>query len=142
MRKTYSKKEIKKFLEKHPYAKEFMNKKSQVVEEDDKLFVEGDVCFRKYEDEWIPSLELLRKKKILPAVTVDKGTPPYIAKGADLMRPGIVSCEEFEEGALVVIIDETHHYPLATGKALYSSKEIMEKHEGKMVKIIHNLRTE
>ena len=139
MRKQYSKKEIKAFLQQHPYAEEFTDKKSQVVEEDDTLNIDGKVAFRKHQRGWIPSLELLKERKILPEIVVDKGTPPYIAKGADLMRPGIISCEEFEEGAVVAIVDETHHFPLATGEAMFSSADIMAKDGGKVVRILHNL---
>lgn len=142
MRKTYSKKEIKQFLSSHSYAEELMDKKSSVIEENNSLFVDKKPFFRKYEDSWIPSLELLQEKlNILPKVIVDKGTPPFIAKGADLMRPGIVSCEEFEKDSLVVIIDEVHNFPIATGKSLFSSNEIMTSKEGKMIKIIFNLQS-
>ena len=139
MRKQYSKKEIKEFIQQQPYAESFMDKKSQVVEEDNLLTINGKTCFRKHGDQWIPSLDLLREHNVLPAVIVDKGTPPYIAKGADLMRPGVVSCENFEKDAVVVIRDETHHYPLATGKALFSSSELMGSASGKVVKILYNL---
>lgn len=142
MRKTWSKKDIKQFLEKYPYANEFMDKKTTVIEEDGKLTVAGELFFRTHEKEWIPSLTLLQKQKILPFVKVDKGTPPFIAKGADLMRPGVVKCEKFEKGALVVIIDEVHNFPLATGRTLYDSEELMNQQQGKVVEIIHNLKTE
>lgn len=143
MRKTFSKKDIKQFLELHPNAESFIDKKSQVVIEDEKLFLDGELIYRMYENSWIPSLELLRKESsLLPKVVVDKGTPPYIAKGADLMRPGIVSCEEFEANAIVVIVDEVHKFPLATGRTIFSSSETMEKQQGKVVQIIHNLNTE
>ena len=97
MRKQYSKKEIKEFLRTHSEAESFLDKKSNVIEEDDKLMLDGELIYRKHEDMWVPSLELLRKEpKLLPTIVIDKGTPPFILKGADLMRPGIVSCEEFE----------------------------------------------
>lgn len=139
MRKQYSKKEIKEFLQRQPHAEAFMDKKSHVVEEDDTLSINGTLTFKKHDDQWIPSLNLLKEHNVLPAIVVDKGTPPYIAKGADLMRPGVVSCEEFEKEAIVVIVDETHHFPLATGKALFSSTDLMAQTTGKVVKILHNL---
>lgn len=139
MRKQYSKKEIKEFLSAHPYAEALMGKKSQVVEDDDKLFIEGDVAFRKHDEQWIPSLELLRDHPVLPRVIVDKGAPPFILKGADLMRPGIVSCESFEKDAVVMIVDEVHGFPLATGQAMFSSEEVMAQEGGKVIRIIHNL---
>lgn len=139
MRKQYSKKDIRLFLDAHAYAQDLMGKKSRVVEEDGKLFVDGKVCFRSHEESWIPSLELLREHPVLPKIVVDKGTPPFIVKGADLMRPGVVSCEQFEKDALVMVVDEVHGFPLATGKALFSSEELMAQDAGKVVKIMHNL---
>lgn len=143
MRKTFSKKDIKQFLELHPNAEQFMDKKSQVIQEDDKLFLDKELVYRQYDNTWIPSLELLRKEKnLIPKIVVDKGTPPYIAKGADLMRPGVVSCDVFQAGEVIVIVDEVHGFPLATGKPLYDSKELMQQEKGKVVQIIHNLNTE
>ncbi|MBN1275736.1 pseudouridine synthase [Candidatus Woesearchaeota archaeon] len=141
MRKQHSKKDIKRFLEQHPQAEGFMDKKSVVIEEDDKITVDGNTYFRKHGEGWIPSLELLREHHVLPVVIVDKGTPPFILKGADLMRPGVISCESFKKGDVIVIVDEQHRYPLATGKALLSSEEVMAKKEGKVVKVIHNLKS-
>ncbi len=142
MRKTYSKKDIKQFLATHRFAEEFINKKSLVVEENDILFVDKKPFFRRFEDKWVPSLELLQEKRfILPKVVVDKGTPPFIAKGADLMRPGIVSCEEFPKDAVVVIVDEVHDFPIATGRAMLSSEDIINAKEGKVIKIIFNLQS-
>ena len=142
MRKQYSKKEIKEFVSAHPYAEDLMDKKSQVVEDDNKLFIEGLVAFRKFAEAWIPSLELLREHPVLPKVVVDKGAPPFILKGADLMRPGIVSCEPFEQDAIVMIVDEVHGFPLATGQAMFSSAAMLAKDGGKVIRIVHNLKTE
>lgn len=142
MRKRFSKRDIKEFLQQHPYAESFVSKKSDVVQEDHRLFVDGEVRFRRHEDRWIPALELLRQQHVLPKVVVDKGAPPFILKGADLMRPGVVSCEEFSEGDVVAVVDEVHGYPVATGEALVSSAELLEKDDGKVVKIIHNLKSD
>ncbi len=143
MRKNYNKKEIKKLVEKHPYIKEFISKKTLVVDDNDKIIIDNKPLLIRIKEEWIPTLELIKiKKDLLPKIIVDKGTPPYIAKGADLMRPGIKECEEFKEGAIVTIIEETYQYPIAIGRALKSSEEIMKEEKGKMVEVIINLRTE
>ncbi|MBW2982840.1 RNA-binding protein [Candidatus Woesearchaeota archaeon] len=142
MRKRFSKRDIRDFLQAHPYAELFVSKKSDVVQEDHKLFVDGKVRFRRHGERWIPSLELLREQEVLPKVVVDKGAPPFILKGADLMRPGVVECDEFSKGDVVVVVDEVHGYPLATGEALLSSGELLEKDEGKVIKILHNLKSD
>ena len=142
MRKRFSKKDIKEFLQHHPYAEAFVSKKSDVVREDHRLFVDGKVRFRLHGDRWIPSLELLREHAVLPRVVVDKGAPPFILKGADLMRPGVVDCEGFGKGAVVAVVDEVHGYPVATGEALLSSEDVMRASDGKVVKVLHNLKSD
>ena len=145
MRKQFSKKDIKQFLSLHPQAEGFMDKKSRVIEESDSITVDDMVVYRKEQSsqEWILSLECLRKyPDLLPKVVVDKGTPPFIAKGADLMRPGIVSCDSFDKFEVVVIVDEVHGFPLATGRTMFSSDDLLAKDGGKVVKIIHNLTTD
>jgi predicted RNA-binding protein (TIGR00451 family) len=144
MRRQFAKRDIKEFLERHPYAEGLLTVKSSVVEEDCRLLVDNRIAFRKADglDEWIPSLEILRAKPgILPVVVVDKGAPPFILKGADLMRPGVLSCEAFAKDAIVVLVDETHRFPLATGRALFSSDDLMGQSGGKVVKILHNLKS-
>jgi PUA domain protein len=141
MRKQFSKSEIKDFLQNHPYAESFMDKKSMVVREDERLFIDAKLSFRLVEGQWVPSLELLQKHKVLPVIVVDKGAPPFIAKGADLMRPGIVKCDVFVKDAVVVLVDEVHSFPLAVGKALFSSDELMQVSSGKVVKMLFNLQS-
>ena len=143
MRKQFSKKEIKELLSIHPEAESFMDKKSNVLQDDDKLLIDGNIIYRKHESFWIPSLELLRSHPdFLPKVIVDKGTPPFILKGADLMRPGIVSCDKFTKDDIVVMVDQEHSFPIGTGIALFSSDELMAQEGGKVVKTLHNLKTD
>lgn len=71
-------------------------------------------------------------------VVVDMGAVKFVAKGADIMSPGIVDADSnIQEGDFVIIIDETHRKPLAIGKALIPGQEMVEMTEGKAVKAIH-----
>ncbi len=71
-------------------------------------------------------------------VVVDMGAVKFVAKGADIMSPGIVEADpNIKEGDLVIIVEETHRKPLATGKALISGPEMVENNEGKAIKTIH-----
>ena len=66
------------------------------------------------------------------------GAVKFVAKGADVMSPGIVGADSgIQEGDFVIIIEETHRKPLAIGKALISGEEMVERNEGKAVKAIH-----
>lgn len=82
------------------------------------------------------ALELQPKQRI---VTVDAGAVPFIAKGADVMKPGIVSVDpHIKEGDMVIIMEETHGKPLAIGRALVSADQ-MTADAGKAVKTIHKV---
>ena len=101
------------------------------------LVVEGDERF--------PHLIFLVRRRTpgrLPRVYVDPGATRAVARGADLMVPGITRLEgEFGEGDLVVIVDEASGIPIALGRALMSSSEILERlsgeRKGKAIAVIH-----
>ncbi|MCA9478147.1 MAG: RNA-binding protein [Nanoarchaeota archaeon] len=137
MRKQFSKSDIKQFLEQFPFASSFMDKKSDVVQEDDVLLVNKESLFLNIDGEWVPSLKFLLKKPVLPKVVVDKGAIRFVVNGADIMRPGITACDSFEKDSFVVIVDETVGKPIAVGKCLLSSEDLMKETGGKHIKNLH-----
>lgn len=81
--------------------------------------------------------EVLEK---VPALVVDMGAVPYIARGADVMRPGVRKFEgEFDEGEIVVVRDERHFKPLAIAVALKSRGECVSMEKGKIAENIHHV---
>ena len=106
----------------------------------DLLVIDGLVSFFMYNKKWRPTLQLLYETTIeLPAVYVDKGAIPFVVKGADVMRPGIVTIVgEFERGDLLVIRDSNHGRALGVGIAYVNHEEMKEAKTGKMVKNIHH----
>lgn len=137
-RRHFSKSDIKQFLQDYPKAEVFIDKKSVVVEENNILRVQEKPRYIHLEEGFIPHIRaLLEKKDLLSKVTVDMGAVPFIAKGADVMRPGIKRCEEFEKDDLVVIVDEEHEKPLAIGKAKLNSEELMAEEKGKLIRVLH-----
>jgi len=69
---------------------------------------------------------------------VDMGAVKFMAKGADVMSPGITEADPMvKEGDLVIIIDENHRKPLAIGRSLISGLEMVQNREGKAVKTLH-----
>ncbi len=71
-------------------------------------------------------------------VVVDIGAVGFIAKGADIMAPGIVDADvSIKEGDFVWVCDERHHKPLAVGRALISGEIMRTKKPGKAIKNIH-----
>jgi PUA-domain protein len=73
-----------------------------------------------------------------PRIVVDMGAVPYVCKGADVMAPGVRAIKgNFEENALILIVDERHGKPLAVGAALVSSEAMKTVNHGKTVKTLH-----
>jgi len=69
---------------------------------------------------------------------VDTGAVAFMAKGADLMRPGIVTAtEDIKANKPFVIVDENHKKPLAVGIALMDYAAMIAMESGKVAKNIH-----
>ncbi|MFW5866068.1 MAG: PUA domain-containing protein [Nanoarchaeota archaeon] len=140
MRKQFSKKDCRDFLQHHPEANELMTKKSNVVQDDDALYIENTLSFILMSGEWIPSVRvLIEHPSLLPRIVVDKGAIRFVVNGADIMRPGIIFADQFKADSLVVVVDETVGKPIAVGKALFSSEKLMEMDSGKVVATLHHI---
>ena len=71
-------------------------------------------------------------------VTVDMGAVRFVTNGADIMSPGILAADEgIEPGDIVLIVDETHHKPLAIGVSLITGEEMVENDSGKAIETKH-----
>jgi|AntAceMinimDraft_9_1070365.scaffolds.fasta_scaffold125274_1 PUA domain protein len=140
VRKQWSKSDIKQFLSSFSYASQVVTKKSSVFLDDSILFVDNVPSFFQIGDSWVPTLHLLMKYvDLLPSVTVDKGAIKFVINGADIMRPGITTCQDFEKDSFVVIIDENYSKPLAVGKVLMSSVDLINSIGGKAILNLHRI---
>ena len=111
--------------------------------EDTYLMKDVEVLFFYKEDLLLPSLKLILKKNFLKNVVIDMGAVPFIAKGSDLMRPGVVGVDPYvEEGSIVAIVDENNLQPIAVGQSLFSKDEMQEMEEGKVVLNLHQVGDE
>lgn len=140
MRKNLSKSDIRELNQKLSSFSFELNKKDMVeILDDNIIMIKKKPYFFYYNKKRIvPTLHfILQENPKFPKVTVDMGAVRFMAKGADLMRPGITDCDEFIEDDIVIIIDETHSKPLAVGLTLFDSKTIMEEDSGKVIKNIH-----
>ena len=87
---------------------------------------------------FVPTLVFEEALKHLPKLVVDMGAVPHICNGADVMAPGISSIEgEFDEGHVLVIVDEKHGKPLAIGSAMVNSERMRRASRGKVVENVH-----
>jgi PUA domain protein len=73
-------------------------------------------------------------------IAVDMGAVPFVAKGADVMRPGIVSVtDDVKKGSPAIVVDERHRKPLAVAVALLDGPAMMKESKGKMAKTVHHV---
>jgi PUA domain protein len=117
--------------------------KVEIVETDldDIIIIDGTPMIMWIDEEPFPTLKGALELDIKSMyVMVDMGAVKYVIKGADIMSPGITDADpNIKEGDLVIIIDETHRKPLATGRSLISGREMVKNQEGKAVKTIHHI---
>ncbi len=111
-----------------------------VLEDKTELYVVGNQLWLiRRDDFFIPALQALLEKTVtLPKVVIDMGAVPYIAKGADVMAPGIVEIPAgLQTGAFVVIIDQNNRTPLAVGRLRMDSAEISIMEKGRAIETLH-----
>jgi len=84
----------------------------------------------------IPHLQGLGRITVCPIVVVDKGAVEYVAKGADVMIPGVVKHSGFSKGEPVAVVSE-EYVAIAVGVALQGSETITKGARGKIVKNLH-----
>ncbi len=117
--------------------------KVEILETDleDIILIDGSPMIMMIDNEPFPTVKGALELDIQSRyVVVDMGAVKFVIKGADIMSPGITDADpNIKEGDLVIIIDETHRKPLATGRSLISGLEMVENREGKAVKSIHHI---
>jgi PUA domain protein len=115
--------------------------KVEILETDlyDIILIDGKPLVMTIDETYFPTLKGALELEITTKyVVVDMGAVKFVAKGADVMSPGITEADpDVQEGDLVIIVDETHKKPLATGRAIISGPEMVENNEGKAIKTIH-----
>ncbi|RUM47793.1 MAG: pseudouridine synthase [Hyperthermus sp.] len=76
----------------------------------------------------------------LPVVVVDEGAVAPIARGADLMRPGVVEVRgDFPAGAILVIVEGSKGVPLAVHRSLYASRDMIAMSRGRVAESLHHV---
>ena len=103
------------------------------------VFIEYKPYFMFYNDRIVFTLSGLYKyKPNNKHVIVDMGAVKFVAKGADVMSPGIVDADKnIQPTDIVWICDEKNKKPLAVGIAIISGEEMIKKEKGKAVVIFH-----
>ncbi|MCD1293418.1 RNA-binding protein [Methanocella sp. CWC-04] len=111
---------------------------AETDEEQDFILVNGEPLLFSVSEMVFPTVRgALRMKPKKKRVVVDMGAVKFVAKGADVMSPGIVDVDtSIRRGDLVIICDEVHGKPIAVGRALVNADAMMGN-RGKAVKSVH-----
>jgi PUA domain protein len=116
----------------------------EVVETDSALrvFMVGKQPLLMMSEGWVfPTLRGLLAHPIRERnIVVDQGAVSYVAGGADVMRPGIVSLtDDVKRGSPVQVTEVRHGKPLAVAIALADTADIREMKMGKAAKTFHHV---
>ncbi len=107
------------------------------------ITVENEPLILEYEGRYYFTVYgVLKLKPKGGRVVVDEGAMPYVMRGADVMKPGIVEVNEsVRAGDFVYVAVEKKLTPIAVGIALIDGRE-MKGGKGRAVKNIHHLKDE
>lgn len=120
-----------------------LSKSSQVEilepREDTKFVViDANFIFIEEGKDFIPFLGSAAVTRILPALTVDEGAIKYVLNGANIMRSGVRSFEEWgEAGKVLAVKEEKKGRTIAVGKGMVGSTEMSIMQKGPCVKNLH-----
>ena len=113
------------------------NLKVHEIADDAQIIMGQGMKILKINDEYLPFLSETQMLEKFPHVTVDMGAVKFMCKGANVMRPGIKTHDEFEKEKIVCIVEESQHKFLAVGKSLVSSAELENMEKGEVIKNMH-----
>jgi len=113
------------------------NLKVHEIADDAQIIMGQGIKILKINDEYLPFLSETQMLEKFPHVTVDMGAVKFMCKGANVMRPGIKTHDEFEKEKIVCIVEESQHKFLAVGKSLVSSAELKKMEKGEVIKNMH-----
>ena len=113
------------------------NLKIYELDEGGRIIIGEGITAVKIGNNYVPFLTDVKILEKFPSVTVDMGAVKFMCNGANVMRPGIKAFTEFEKDQLVCIIEESQKKVLAIGRALVSSKELLEMAKGQVIENLH-----
>jgi predicted RNA-binding protein (TIGR00451 family) len=138
MRRTLSRKERSEFLQKNRHIANDEKKPLQIDEKEGLCYLGNEIAAIIKGHDIIPYLKNKANKiDDMPSVIIDMPAVPHIANGADLLRPGIVANDGFEEGELIIIRDEKNKVGIAIMRAIVGSGSLHDMEKGKVAKNLH-----
>jgi len=105
------------------------------------VFVNLDgLTFIQSDDGYLPFIGSKQTLDLFPSATVDEGAIKFMLNGADVMRPGIKSFDQWgEPGKIVVVKEEKKGRAIAVGKATVASSEAQSMTKGVCLKNLHHV---
>ncbi len=104
------------------------------------VVVDEKFVFAAKDDGFFPFIGCQPLVDLLPAVRIDEGAVKFIINGADVMRPGVVSYDEWGEASKLVVVKELKKgRAVAIGRALIGSAEMRAMGKGACVKNLHHV---
>jgi len=99
-----------------------------------------DLTFLQSEEGFLPFLGSKETLALFPSAMVDEGAIKFMLNGADVMRPGIKSFDQWgDAGKIVVVREEKKSRAIAIGKAAVASSEAQSMTKGVCLKNVHHL---
>lgn len=123
-----------------------INKKDEIKEDNNIIYKNGEKYLIIKDNKYLPHLKApeIQKSNTSPHLFTDKGAIPFVAKGADLMKPGIARIGEikFNVNDIVLIKDENKEKTYAIGFALLNSEDMRSQTSGKSIQVYHYIGDE
>lgn len=117
-----------------------IDKKDEVIEENNILYKNKNKYLIKIDDIFIPHLNSVIEDKY-PICYIDNGAIPFLLRGADMMRPGIEKIQgEFEKGEIILIKNLNYPKVIGISQSLLSSEEMKSQEKGKSLHVLHYLK--
>jgi len=99
-----------------------------------------DLTFVRAGDKYVPFLGSPKVLALFPAAVVDEGAIKFLLNGADVMRPGIRSLDDWgDPGAIVVIKEQGKGRAIAIGLSTVSGSEASSMSKGSCLRNIHHV---
>lgn len=104
------------------------------------ITLEGKFVFIQKGDNFLPFLGSQDTLGLFPSAKVDEGAIKFLLNGADVMRPGIRSHDDWgEAGKTVVVREEKKGRAIAITKSLVRSAEMAGLAKGPCLKNVHHV---
>ena len=105
---------------------------------DNEIIITGDgITAIKIDCKILPHLSEIELLKKFPYIIVDMGAIKFVCKGANIMRPGITKLDDFNDGEIICVVEESNNKFLSVGIAKMSSDKANSTKTGMVVENLH-----